>query len=97
MGRHAGHARAVRPGRLGSGPGPGELYYLPDDFSQAHDVAAEHPDKVQELKELFWEEAERNQVLPLLGGLSMFFGILPPIADKTTSSSAGTCRTCCRG
>jgi arylsulfatase A-like enzyme len=30
-----------------------ELYYLPDDFSQAHDVAAEHPDKLDELKELF--------------------------------------------
>ena len=23
-----------------------ELYYLPDDFSQAHDVAADHPEKV---------------------------------------------------
>ncbi len=31
-----------------------ELYYLPDDFSQAHDVAAEHPEKLEELKELFW-------------------------------------------
>ena len=45
---------------------PTELYYLPDDFSQARDLAAEHPDKVAELKELFWEEAERYQVLPLL-------------------------------
>ena len=26
-----------------------ELYYLPDDFSQAKNVAAEHPDKVKEL------------------------------------------------
>ena len=25
---------------------PAELYYLPDDFTQAHDLAAEHPDKV---------------------------------------------------
>ena len=30
-----------------------ELYYLPDDFSQAHDIAAEHPEKLAELKELF--------------------------------------------
>ena len=33
---------------------PAELYYLPDDFTQANDLAAEHPDKVQELKDLFW-------------------------------------------
>ena len=45
---------------------PTELYYLPDDFSQAHDLAAEQPDKVGELKELFWHEAERYNVLPLL-------------------------------
>ena len=25
---------------------PAELYYLPDDFTQAHDLAAEHPEKV---------------------------------------------------
>ena len=61
-------------------PDPAELYYLPDDFTQAHDLAAEHPEKVQELKELFWEEAERYKVLPLLATLSTFFGILPPIA-----------------
>ena len=38
-----------------------ELYYLPDDFSQAHDLAAQHPDKLAELKELWWAEAERNR------------------------------------
>ena len=31
-----------------------ELYDLTEDFSQAHDVAAEHPDKVAELQELWW-------------------------------------------
>ena len=54
-----------------------ELYYLPDDFSQARDIAADHPDKLAELKELFWAEAERNRALPLLAGFSIFFGILP--------------------
>ena len=44
-----------------------ELYYLPDDFTQAKDLAAENPEKLAELKELFWQEAERNRVLPLLG------------------------------
>jgi arylsulfatase len=62
---------------------PVELYYLPDDFTQAHDLAAEHPDKVEELKALFWEEAERYKVLPLLATMSTFFGMLPPIPDQT--------------
>ena len=60
---------------------PVELYYLPDDYSQAHDLAAEHPDKVAELKELFWAEAERYKVLPLLATLSTFFGMLPPLPE----------------
>lgn len=42
-----------------------ELYDVESDFTQAHDVAAQHPDKVAELEALFWTEAERNQVLPL--------------------------------
>jgi arylsulfatase len=58
---------------------PAELYYLPDDFTQAHDLAADHPEKVQELKDLFWKEAERYKVLPLLATLSAFFGITPPL------------------
>ena len=68
---------------------PAELYYLPDDFTQAHDLAAEHPEKVQELKALFWEEAERYKVLPLLAALSTFFGILPPISEETTFEFRG--------
>ncbi|ORW97870.1 arylsulfatase [Mycobacterium szulgai] len=56
-----------------------ELYYLPDDFSQAKNLAAEHPDKLAELQQLWWEEAERNRVLPLLGGLAVMYGDLPPL------------------
>jgi arylsulfatase A-like enzyme len=68
---------------------PTELYYLPDDFSQAHDLATDHPDKVAELKALFWEEAERYKVLPLMAALSTFFGILPPIPEETTFEFRG--------
>ncbi|SEC71539.1 arylsulfatase [Nocardioides exalbidus] len=43
-----------------------ELYdYTSGDWSQAHDVAAEHPDKLRELQELFMQEAARYHVLPL--------------------------------
>jgi arylsulfatase len=68
---------------------PWELYYLPDDFSQARNLAAEKPEKLAELKELFWKEAERNRALPLLGGLAAFFGILPPMETVTRYSFAG--------
>jgi arylsulfatase len=42
-----------------------ELYNVAKDFSECHDVSAQFPDKLQELKELWWVEAQRNQVLPL--------------------------------
>ena len=74
-----------------------ELYYLPDDFSQAHDIAADHPDKVQELQELWWQEAERNQVLPLMAGVSVMYGILPPMPTQTRFAFAGDVRNIQRG
>jgi arylsulfatase len=42
-----------------------ELYDLSKDWTQAHDVAAENPEKLTELQDLFWVEAEKYQVLPL--------------------------------
>ena len=62
---------------------PVELYYLPDDFTQAKNLADQHPEKVEELKELFWQEATKNNVLPLLGGLTTFFGMTPPQGKQT--------------
>lgn len=41
------------------------LYRLADDFAEVHDLAEEHPAVVAELEEVWWREAERNQVLPL--------------------------------
>ena len=74
-----------------------ELYYLPDDFTQAHDLAAEQPEKLAELQELFWSEAERNRVLPLLGGMSIFFGILPPMPTVTRFTFYGDVQNVQRG
>lgn len=50
---------------------PWELYDLRADFSQAHDLASAHPEKLAQMKALFLEEARRNQVLPLDNRLSM--------------------------
>ncbi len=44
---------------------PWELYDLNKDWTQFEDVAAKYPDKLKELQELFWKEAEKYQVLPL--------------------------------
>jgi arylsulfatase A-like enzyme len=44
-----------------------ELYHLDEDFSQANDLAAKHPDKVRQLDALWWAEAARHDVLPLDG------------------------------
>ena len=42
-----------------------ELYDTTSDWTQARDIAAEHPDRLEELKELFLAEAEKYDVLPL--------------------------------
>ncbi len=42
-----------------------ELYHLDQDFSEVNDLASEQADKLTELKVIWWQEAERNNVLPL--------------------------------
>jgi len=46
-----------------------ELYHLDDDFTQNHDLAAQRPDKLAQLKEIFAIEAAKNHALPIGGGL----------------------------
>jgi len=46
-----------------------ELYNLEEDWTQAHDLAAEMPEKVRELKSLFLVESTKNKNLPIGGGL----------------------------
>lgn len=59
-----------------------ELYKIDDDFTQARDLAASEPEKLRQLKELFWREAERNQVLPLQGTIKPMASLYPP--ERTT-------------
>ena len=56
------------------GPGSGQsgfdkdqwqLFHTDEDRSEGHDLAEQHPDKVEELKALWFEEAKANNVLPL--------------------------------
>ncbi|MDI9914232.1 arylsulfatase [Rhodococcus sp. IEGM 1379] len=43
-----------------------ELYHVENDYSQSDDLSAQYPDKLGALVDLFWEEAEANQVLPVI-------------------------------
>jgi arylsulfatase A-like enzyme len=56
------------------GPGSGmsnfdkdrwQLFHTDEDRSEAHDLADQHPEKLEELKALWFEEAKANNVLPL--------------------------------
>ena len=42
-----------------------ELYHVAEDLSESRDLARRHPELLRQLIELWWAEAERNQVLPL--------------------------------
>jgi hypothetical protein len=48
-----------------------QLFHTDEDRSEARDLADEHPDKLQELKDLWLEEANKYNVLPL-NDLSIF-------------------------
>lgn len=42
-----------------------ELFHLDKDYSQVTDVAAQYPEKIEELKQAFYAEAQKYNVLPL--------------------------------
>jgi arylsulfatase len=42
-----------------------ELYRIDTDFSEANDMAAQEPQRLRDLQDLFWVEAAKYQVLPL--------------------------------
>ncbi len=42
-----------------------ELYDLTKDWTQCDDVASKYPDKVKEMKEAFFKEAKKYEVLPM--------------------------------
>jgi arylsulfatase A-like enzyme len=44
---------------------PWELYHIAEDFSETVNLAAERPDKLHEMIDLWWSEAEAHNVLPL--------------------------------
>jgi arylsulfatase len=66
---------------------PWELYNIKEDFSEANNLAAENPEKLEKLQKLFLSEARRYQVLPLDDRLSERFDVTlrpSPAAGRTT-------------
>jgi arylsulfatase len=43
-----------------------QLFHVADDFSEARDLSAGHPEKVRELEARWWQAADRHHVLPLI-------------------------------
>ena len=50
-----------------------QLYDLSKDFSQANDLAAKYPEKLEEMKKLFLEEAKENKDFPIGAGIGCVF------------------------
>jgi arylsulfatase len=55
-----------------------ELYDLDRDASEITDLAGTHPDKLNELVDLWWREAEKHNVLPLDDRILERFEVHPP-------------------
>ena len=71
-----------------------ELYNLREDFSETNDLAATNLAKVEELKKLWWSEAEKYSVLPLDGrGVKALRSLLaPPLGRSTLTLYPGQAR-----
>jgi arylsulfatase len=53
---------------------PWELYRLSDDWSESNDLAESEPEKLGEMIDLWWQEADRHGVLPLDDRMFELFG-----------------------
>jgi len=61
-----------------------ELFDTRNDYSLMNDLAAENPEKLEELKTLFMKEAEANKALPIGGAL--YVGLNPHEMKRSTNT-----------
>ncbi len=61
-----------------------ELYHLDQDFSECHDLAGSEPERLAHMIELFWAEAGRHGVLPIMDRAGNLFSV-----PKTPGTPAG--------
>ncbi len=60
-----------------------ELYQLSTDFPECSDLATDHPELLDVLIQLWWAEAERNNVLPLDDRGGALGGVVSPYSIRT--------------
>ena len=68
-----------------------ELYHIAADFTEAENLAAQNPDKLKEMQDLFYAEAKKFDVLPLDNStLARFLTPRPsPTAGRKTFTYSG--------
>jgi arylsulfatase A-like enzyme len=59
-----------------------ELYHVDEDYSECHDLAAEHRDKLIEMIGRWWAEAGKYQVLPIDGDVRSRLSVERPTIAK---------------
>ncbi|WP_146572189.1 arylsulfatase [Botrimarina hoheduenensis] len=90
------NAQHTRPWRQDLAPGNWdkdrwELYNLAEDFSEAKDLAEEHPEKLAALKSVWKEAAERNEIYPLDDRGSARIAVpKPPVPGSDPNSTTYT-------
>ena len=89
--------RPYAPGVWDPDADPVELYYLPDDFTQAHDLAADHPEKVAGAQgAVLAGGRDGTRCCRCWPRSSAFFGITPPLRghrqDRVTAVTSRTSR-----
>src|SRR5262249_41248004 len=61
------------------------LFHIDSDFSEADDLAAKNPSKLEEMKQLWWAQASKYKVLPLDGrGIQRFATPRPEMSSPRT-------------
>jgi hypothetical protein len=63
-----------------------ELYDLTTDPTQCHDLAETHPDKLKDMIDLWYQEANKFNVLPLQGTIGQRVGFPRPMPGRPTDS-----------
>jgi arylsulfatase len=64
-----------------------KLYDTRTDYTLAHDLSKENPEKLEKMKALYLEEAEKNKALPIGGGL---YTLLNPREMKKSTNTEWT-------
>jgi arylsulfatase A-like enzyme len=72
-----------------------ELYNLTTDFNQTQNLAAQYPDKVKKMKQMFIQEARKNQVFPM--DASVAARVIAPRPNITAGRSEFVYKTAMTG